>query len=481
MHEKTHKNPSWQLSLVPIVALVAIMFLVIKVFGADALGGASQLSLILSSGIGIALATLVCRCPWKNLETAITDNIREIATGILILLMIGMIGGTWMVSGIVPTMIYYGLKVISPAIFLLAVCLICAVVSVVTGSSWTTVATIGVAMIGIGSALGYSEAWTAGAIISGAYFGDKISPLSDTTVLASSCADVPLFTHIRNMMITTVPSFAIAAVIFLVVSIVHTDASTAQADMTADVLQKTFNISPWLMVVPLFTGFLIYRRMPAFITLLLSSLAACIAAFVAQPHLIAEVAGSAGSAPDFQKGLKGIMVVCFGSTSIQTGEEAINALISTRGMNGMMPTILLVICAATFGGVLKGSGMVQSITEALTKGIRSRTGMVASTVATGAFSNLTTGDQYLSIILTGSLFKKLYRDRGYENKLLSRSVEDSATVTSVLIPWNSCGMTQSTVLHVATLDYLPYCFFNLLSPLMSILIAATGYKIVKKS
>ncbi len=470
------ESPSWWVSLIPVITLVGLMALVIRFFGADALVGGSQVALITSMGIAIAIAMMGYGCPWEKLAEAINDNIRSIGTAILILLMIGTIGGSWMISGIVPTFICYGLKFISPSIFLFAVCLICALVSLVTGSSWTTVATIGVAMIAIGSALGYSPAWTAGAIISGAYFGDKISPLSDTTVLASSCSDIPLFTHIRYMMITTVPSFVIALIIFLVVSLCHAPQADCQADMVASVLSGRFNITPWVFVVPILTGIMIVRKMPALLTLLLASLMAGILALIAQPGIVAEIGGD--TTLTFESAFKGIVISFFGDTGIDCGNAGMNDLIATHGMNGMLPTIFLIICAASFGGVLKGSGMIQSITERLTRSVRSRTGLVASTVGTGVFCNMTMGDQYLSIILTSSLFKKLYADLGYEGRLLSRSTEDSATVTSVLIPWNSCGMTQSTVLHVPTVEYLPYCFFNILSPCMSILVAALGYKII---
>ena len=470
-------TPSWWTSLIPIFFLVGIMSLVIKCFGADVLGGASQLSLILSSGVVAALAIFIHGCPWKRLESSIADNIRSIAGGILILLMIGAISGSWMVSGIVPTMICYGLDIISPRIFLFAVCLICTLVSLITGSSWTTIATIGVALIGIGDALGYSPAWTAGAIISGAYFGDKISPLSDTTVLASSVAEVPLFNHIKYMMITTLPSFVITLVVFLAASICHMGSEVAQVDTTAQILKDTFFISPWLMIVPVLTSLLIIRRVPTFLTLLSACLMACATALIFQKDIIMMIAGADNF--DFLAGMKGIMISCFGTTSIETGNAILDELITTHGMNGMMPTIMLILCAATFGGVLIGSGMIQSLTDKLTESISSRTAIVSSTVGTGIFANMTMGDQYLSIILTCNLYRKLFEDKGYEGRLLSRSTEDSATVTSVLIPWSSCGMTQSTVLHVPTIDYLPYCLFNIISPLMSILVSATGYKIIR--
>lgn len=466
------------MSLVPIAVLVLILFFVVKFFGGDALSGASQVALILSSGVVIAISIFVYGREWADIESAIEQNIKGIGTALIILLLIGAIGGTWMISGIVPTLMCYGIKIISPKIFLFAVCVICALVSLMTGSSWTTIATIGVAMIGIGSALGYSAAWTAGAIISGAYFGDKVSPLSDTTVLAASSAGTPLFRHIRYMLITTVPSFVIALVIFLVMSLCHEAANASEINEAGEVLRGTFRINPFLLIVPVLTGILIAKRVPAVITLLSASLMATLAALIAQPGLVASIAGA--ESLDFQSAFTGMMRVWFDSTSVSTGSGTYDSLVATRGMNGMLPTVFLIICAASFGGTLTGSGMIQSLTNVLTRRIESRTALVASTVGTGIFSNLTTGDQYLSIILTCSLYKKLYKEKGYEECLLSRSAEDSATVTSVLIPWNSCGMTQATVLHVATLSYLPYCFFNLISPLMSIAMAAIGYRIVRK-
>lgn len=479
------EKPSWKVSLIPFIFLIAVLVLVIKVFGSDALAGGSQVALLMASGVVVAISMIFYKIPWKEFEEGIVDNIRAVGSSILILLLIGAVAGSWMVSGVVPTMIYYGMKVIFPSIFLFATCAICALISIMTGSSWTTIATVGVALIGIGTAQGYEPGWIAGAIISGAYFGDKVSPLSDTTVLASSSAGTPLFTHIRFMMITTVPSFVIAMLVFLVVSIMHeTPSQIETADFSHDLL-STYNISPWLLLVPVFTGLLISRKVPAILTLFVASVIAGIFALIFQPHILGAVAMD--SLPDrsmplsFLYGFKGLFVSYYGSTAIETGNAALNDLVSTRGMSGMMNTIFLIIAAVTFGGTLVGSGMLQSITEMLTRYIKRRVTMVSSTVGTGIFANMITGDQYLSIILTSSLYKKLYEERGYEPQLLSRSVEDSSTVVSVLIPWNSCGMTQATVLKVSTLHYLPYCIFNLISPLMSILIASIGYKIARKS
>lgn len=477
------EKPSWAVSLIPFIVLTVVLVLVIKAFGADALSGGSQVALIFSAGVTVAISMVFYRTPWKDFEEAIVDNIKSVATAVVILLLIGAVAGSWMVSGVVPTLIYYGMKVISPAIFLFATCVICALISVMTGSSWTTIATVGVALVGIGTAQGFDPGWTAGAIISGAYFGDKVSPLSDTTVLASSSAGTTLFSHIRYMMITTVPSFVISAVVFLIVSLLHqTPDAVETADFSAD-LASTFNISPWLLLVPVLTGILIARKVPAIVTLFSASVIAGVFGLIFQPHVISEVANGTASIDglSFMDGFKGLIQSYYGATAVDTGNADLNELVATRGMSGMLNTIFLIISATTFGGVLVGSGMLQSLTDTLVKFVRRRVTMVAATVGTGIFANMITGDQYLSIILTSSLYKKLYQERGYESKLLSRSVEDSATVVSVLIPWNSCGMTQATVLKVSTMTYLPYCLFNIISPLMSIFIALIGYKIVKKS
>ena len=482
MPPKVKIPPVW-VSLIPFVFLAATLSTVVKIFGGSALDGASQVSLIMTSGLVVAISMIFYKSRWEDFENGIMDNIRSVSSAIMILFLIGAVAGSWMVSGIVPMLIYYGMKIITPKIFLFATCAICALISVMTGSSWTTIATVGVALIGIGTAQGYSAGWTAGAIISGAYFGDKISPLSDTTTLASSSAGTPLFVHIKYMLLTTIPSFVIALIIFLIVSLTHTlPSETAIAEFAED-LATNFNITPWLLLVPIITGVLIARKMPALLTLFVAVLLASIAAFIFQPHVIWHIAtGEALAGYEhlcFTDGFKGMMLSVYGPTGISVGNPELDRLIATNGITGMLPTVFLVISAAAFGGVLVGSGMLQSLTNALQRTLKRTLGIVTATVGTGIFANMVTGDQYLSIILTGSLYKKLYEEKGLEPRLLSRSVEDSATVCSVLIPWNSCGMTQATVLKVATTEYLPYCFFNLISPLMSILIAATGIKIYR--
>ena len=480
----TPNLPSAWVSLVPFVFLAAVLYAVIRIFGGDALNGASQVSLLMAAALVVAISMIFYKVSWESLEEGILDNVRSVGSAIIILFLIGAVAGSWMVSGIVPMMIYYGMNIITPKIFLLACCVICALISVMTGSSWTTIATIGVALIGIGTAQGYSPGWTAGAIISGAYFGDKISPLSDTTTLASSSTGTPLFTHIRYMMKTTVPSFVIAATVFLIVSLCHDSSSEVTAAEFASDLSGCFRISPWLMVTPLVTAFMISRKIPAMLTLFIAALMAVATALIFQPHVVWHVATglpvSDFGTLSFKDAFEGCMLSVYGPTSIQVGNPQLDSLIATNGITGMLPTVFLVISASAFGGALVGSGMLISLTRMLQKGVRTTVGLVGSTVGTGIFCDMVTGDQYLSIILTGSLYRELYKEKGYESRLLSRSIEDSATVCSVLIPWNSCGMTQATILKVATVEYLPYCLFNILSPLMSILVAVTGWKIRKR-
>ena len=463
------------MSLIPIAVLVSMLTLVIKVFGSDAIEGGSQISLLVASSVAALISVVVCRCKWTTLEKAITENIKTSASAIIILLLIGAVASTWMLSGVVPTLMYYGLQIIHPRVFLAVAAIICAIVAIVTGSSWTTIATIGVALMGVGEAQGFSEGWVAGAIISGAYFGDKISALSDTTVLASSTVRVPLFEHIKYMTITTVPSFAIALIVFAIVSFTHTTDSAIQVATLSETLSDSFNLSAWLLIVPIVTMVLIAKRLPALVTLFLSVVMASIAMVIFQPEIVKEIGGSG----DFST-FRALMKICSTSTSFDTGNAMINELVATSGMQGMLNTIWLVLCAMCFGGVMSGSGMLAAITQLFAKFVHRTASIVASTLATGVFTNILTADQYISIIITGNTFRELYAKRGLEGRLLSRSVEDTATVTSVLIPWNSCGMTQSTVLGVATIVYLPYCLFNLISPMMSLLVAIIGYKIVRK-
>ena len=466
------------LSFLPFLVLILLITCCVAVFGNATLDGASQVSLLAASAVSVLVGYLQKRLSWEQLEREITNKIASCTPAIIILLLIGAIGGTWMVSGIVPTMIYYGMQILRPEIFLVSSSVLCALVSLMIGSSWTTVATIGLALMGIGKAHGFDDGWIAGSIITGAYFGDKLSPLSDTTVLASSVSGTPLFTHIRYMLYTTVPTFSISLTIFLIAGLTMNISGHGNVAEFMEGLQHTFVISPWLLVVPVLTGIMIARRWPSMVVLFLAILLAVIVAQVVQPELVHQISGEEGTG--LLASYKGMMKVCYDSTYIETGVPMLNELVHTSGMGGMMPTIWLIICAQTFGGVLTATGQLQDLMSIILRVVRGTASLVASTVGTALFCNIALADQYLSIRLSSQIFKDTYRSRGYESRLLSRSCEDGATVTSVLVPWNTCGLTQSTVLSVSTLTYLPYCFFNYLSPVMSIFIAAIGWKVFRR-
>ena len=461
------------MSLIPFLVLIALISCCVAVFGSATLDGASQVSLLVAPAVSVLIGHFTKRLEWENLEKELTDKIASCTPAIIILLLIGAIGGTWMVSGIVPTMIYYGMQIIRPEVFFVSSSLLCALVSLMIGSSWTTVATIGLALMGIGKAHGFDDGWIAGSIITGAYFGDKLSPLSDTTVLASSVSGTPLFTHIRYMLFTTVPTFCISLTIFLIAGFTMDVQGHGNVAEFMDGLQHTFVISPWLLIVPVLTGIMIARKWPSMVVLFMAIMLAAIVGLLVQPDLVKQISGHSGMLASY----KGMMQVCYGSTNIETGVPMLNELVHTSGMAGMMPTIWLIICAQTFGGALTATGQLQDLMRIVLRWVRGAASLVASTVGTAIFCNIAMADQYLSIMLSSSMFKDTYREKGYEPRLLSRSCEDGATVTSVLVPWNTCGLTQSTVLGVATLTYLPYCFFNYLSPLMSIFIASIGWKI----
>ena len=466
------------IAFVPFLVLIALLICCITVFGNATLDGASQVALLIASGTCVLVGWFKKRLDWDVLEREMTEKVANCTPSIIILLLIGAISGTWMVSGIVPTMIYYGMQILHPQWFLVSSCVLCALISLLIGSSWTTVATIGVALMGIGKAHGFDDGWIAGSIISGAYFGDKLSPLSDTTVLASSVSGTPLFTHIRYMLFTTVPAFTLTLLIFLIAGLSMNVAAMGNVSDFADGLNKTFLISPWLLLVPVVVGYMIARRWPSLVVLFLATLLAAIVALIFQEDRLCEIANQ-GNEPGFMVLYEGAIRACYDSTNIDTGNDVLNQLVKTRGMAGMMPTIWLIICAQVFAGALTATGLLKEIMGYILRMVRGTFSLVASTVLSGIFLNITTADQFLSIILTSSMFKESYQKHGLENRLLSRSCEDGCTVTSVLVPWNTCGLTQSTVLGVATIAYLPYCFFNLLSPISSMVVAALGWKIKK--
>lgn len=465
------KLPSLALSLIPVGTLLTAIVSVIITQGSEAALSVSHYILFGAAVLAAILALVFTGRTWKQLLQGLIKSAKQTMPAIPVLLSIATVSASWMMSGVVPTLIVYGLEILNPMLFLFLTCSICAIVSVLSGTSWTTIATIGVAFIGIGSVMGYEPGWIAGAIISGAYFGDKVSPLSDSTVLASTSCGVEMFTHIKYMMITTVPSMTISLLVFLAYGLFSSPQPLIEQHDIIVHLQSTFNISPWPLLIPLITCTLIIFRVKPLMTLIISTSLGIIGMFIFQPQIVASIDNN---------GFLAVIKVLFTSTSIDTGDEMLNSLVATGGMEGMMPTIYLVLCAMTFGGMLLGSGMIAAITKAFTRRLHSIRSIVTTTVGSGLFFNACTGDQYLSIILGGNVYKKLYRDNGLETRLLSRTLEDSVSVTSVLIPWNSCGVTQATVLGVATLTYLPYCIFNYLSPIMSIIVAYIGYKIVRQ-
>lgn len=455
-------------ALIPIVFLILLLVINIQIFGTDSLSGSNQLVLILSSVVAGSIAVFKLKIHWEALQDGIVKSISSAMSAILILFLIGSLAGTWLLSGIVPAMIYYGLKILSPEIFLVAACVISAVVSVATGSSWTTVATVGVALLGIGKALGFEEGIIAGSIISGAYFGDKMSPLSDTTNLAPAMAGTDLFTHIRYMARTTIPSITITLIIFVIIGLNYeTSGSVADVKAISDTILEKFNISGWLFLVPLAVLVMIVKKVPAIPALLAGALLGGVFALIFQPETIVAIANDTGSYAYL--GFKSVMMALYGEIAIVTNNDIVNELLVTGGMSGMLNTIWLIVCAMVFGGIMEESGMLRVLAEAVIRKVHSVGSLIASTAATCIFFNITTSDQYLAILVPGRMYADVYRKRGLKPENLSRTLEDSATVTSVLVPWNTCGATQASVLGVATLVYAPYCFFNIISPFMTIL------------
>lgn len=466
---KIRKEPSLLEAIFPILFLIILLVVNISIFGTDGLEGSNQIVLVVSAAVAALIAVFRLNINWEILQDGIVKSISSAMSSILILLLIGSLAGTWMLSGIVPAMIYYGLQVLNPTIFLIAACLVSAVVSIATGSSWTTVATVGVALLGIGKALGFSEGMIAGSIISGAYFGDKMSPLSDTTNLAPAMAGTDLFTHIRHMTKTTIPSILITLVIFGVIGFTSgAEGSVEQVKGISNVILEKFNINGWLFLVPLVVIGLIVKKVPAVPALLVGALLGGVFAVIFQPQIIYTISGEEGRGYAYNA-FKAVMMALYGDISIVTSNDIVNELLITGGMAGMLNTIWLIICAMIFGGIMEESKMLSVLAEEVIRKVHSIGSLVASTAATCMFFNLTTSDQYLAILVPGRMYADIYRKRGLKPENLSRTLEDSATVTSVLVPWNTCGATQASVLGVATLTYAPYCFFNIISPFMTIM------------
>ena len=468
------KPVSLSIALLPILFLITLLSLNVYYYGDDALSGANQMTLLLSGAFCSFLA-IIRGTPWHNIIEGIRNSISDTLPALLILLLIGALAGTWLISGIVPAMIYYGLQIVNPTYFLIAACIVSAIISLVTGSSWSTIATIGVALLGIGKAIGMSEAMVAGAIISGAYFGDKMSPLSDTTNLAPAMAGVDLFTHIRYMSYTTIPSICITLIIFLFLGL-NLDTQTSADDISTiqNAINSKFNISIWLFTVPAIVIGLIIKKIPAIPALFIGTILGGIAAIIFQTEIITELGGSYNY---FQNSFTVLMDAMARDVNIVTENGMINELLSTGGMNGMLNTVWLILCAMCFGGSMEASGFLNKLSTSFMKMATNTASLIATTTGTCVFFNLTASDQYLSIIVPGKMFTETYKKNGLAPENLSRTLEDSGTVTSVLIPWNTCGATQASVLGVSTLTYLPFCFFNIISPFMTMMYAIIGIKI----
>ena len=483
----TDKKIPYLLALSPILFLIVLLCFNVIMYD-DVLGGANQLALLFSGSLA-AIIGIYYGSKWKDIMEGIGNSIKSIVPAIIMLLLIGSLSGTWLISGVIPTMIYYGLQVLNPTIFLFATAIITAIVSLATGSSWSTIATIGIALLGIGTAIGLPVGLIGGAIISGAYFGDKMSPLSDTTNMAAALSGVDLFDHIKYMMYTTVPSFIITLILFLGIGFYFTtDISSVQIDEALTIISHKFTITPLLLLVPIAVIIMVIKKIAAIPALFFGTLLGGIFAILFQPEIVVEVSGT--SVSSISSYYIGVLNAMIGDVNFNTINASINDvfniavsdrsdLLKSGGMYGMLNTLLLMFCAMTFSGAIESTGLLSRMAEPIVKYAQKTGSLIATTACTCIFFNITTSDQYMSIIVPGRMFADTYKEKGLAPENLSRTLEDSGTVTSVLIPWNSCGAAQSAVLGVATLAYLPFCFFNLISPLMTITYGYFGIKIKK--
>ena len=477
MSDNQQSEFSIGLAMVPIIYLVTALSYNVFVFGDNGLSGPNQL-IILSAAVLAAALAIFKGISWESLQEGIRHNIHTSAIAILILLMVGALSGTWLISGIIPTMIYYGLKILNPTIFLPATLITCALVSIATGSSWTTAATIGIALMGIGNILGIDPGLVAGAIISGSYFGDKMSPLSDTTNLAASVSGVPLFKHIKYMSLTTIPSISISLVIFLAIGLAQNSSQNQISNDTILIaLEQNFTITPLLFIAPIIVIAMVVKQTPALPAIFFGMAMGAVLALIFQPHLVHQVGVQELANTENNVMYAGLLKTIFGSIEIQTGNTLIDGLLTSGGMAGMLNTIWLILSAMTFGGILEASGILATITKAIMSKVHSIKSLVASTVGCCIFTNVSASDQYLSVVLPGRMFPDSYKQLGLAPENLSRTLEDSGTVTSVLVPWNTCAAYHAGVLGVSTLSYAPYCFFNMISPIMTLLFAFIGIKI----
>ena len=470
------KKPQLSLSvaLLPLIILVVLLTYNVTIFGDDALSGSNQFILLLGGGVAGLLGHRN-KVTYGEMLQKVGENLQSVTGPILILLLVGALTGTWLLSGIIPAMIDFGLQIANPRFFLPACVLISALVSLATGSSWSTSATIGIALIGIGKALDLPVGMVAGAVISGAYFGDKLSPLSDTTNLAPAMAGSELFAHIRYMLYTTLPCIVITLLLFIVLGWSFSSSGEVNTSFLSESIRKKFNITPWLFLVPLIVIIMIIKKTPSLLALFVGTLLGGLFALIFQPQLLMDLSGS--SVLNFKTIYISIFNAITVDTHIETNDPLLNELFSSGGMQGMLGTVWLIICAMVFGGVMDAIGALQAISNAFLKWAQTNFQLIAGTAATSLTVNLTASDQYLAIVVPGKMFAQAYRDRNLAPENLSRTLEDAGTVTSVLVPWNTCGAYQSGVLGVGVAEYFFYAFFNWLSPLMTLSYAYFKIKI----
>ncbi len=464
-------------ALIPVFVLMFLLGLSVFIYGTDAQAGASQMSLLMSAGVAAAIGWKN-NCKWRDIEKAISYGIGNTVNALLILLMVGSLIGSWILSGTVPAMVYYGLQIINPDYFYVTACILCAVTALSTGSSWSTAGTVGVGLIGISAGLGLSADITAGAIISGAYFGDKMSPLSDTTNLAPAVAGSELFSHIRHMVWTTFPAITIALVLYLIIGL-FADGVVAQINIQdrLDLLDRSFNIGPHLLLPMLVVFYMAYKRYPAFPTIMTGALVGGLFAVIFQQEAILHfVKADQVSMLDM---FDGVWRALFGGYVSNTGDAELDGLLSRGGMNSMLSTVWLIICAITFGSVIERLGMLKRIVDSMIHLAKSTGSLIFMTALTCIGVNILAADQYISIVLPGRMYRLEFKKRNLASKNLSRVLEDTGTVTSVLIPWNTCGAFMSGTLGVLTYSYMPFCFFNILSPVVSVIYGYFNIKIEK--
>ncbi|KTG23732.1 sodium:proton antiporter [Idiomarina sp. WRN-38] len=472
----TNKQPSLLQALVPLMALIVMLASSVYLFGEDSSYGPNQIALLVASGIAVIIG-FRNGFSWSQIEEGITEGISVALGAMLIILAVGSLIGTWLLSGTVPTLIYFGLELLNPGLFYAASCIICGIVALSIGSSWTTAATIGVALMGVASGMGLEPAIAAGAIVSGAYFGDKMSPLSDTTNLAPAVAGTELFAHIRYMGYTAGPAFVISVIIFLILGLnADTNVSLQRLEQMQTQLHGTFNIG-WEMLVPL--AVLLYlaaTRKPALPTVFFGALLGGVWALIFQPEMVTQIAGEEG----WVASLKVVWLALSDGTTVSTGSANLDSLLSGGGMVSMLNTVWLILSAMTFGAIMEKIGLLERFIRGMLKASKSVGSLITGTIFTCFGANVLTADQYMAIVLPGRMFREEYERRNLDPRVLSRTLEDSGTITSALIPWNTCGAYMFSVLAVSPFEYGIFAFFNYLTPLIAIVFAYTGWTILYK-